>query len=111
MPRISVFSVLLALSAACGPFASSTLDVVELEVGPSTVACRGEAEQRCLQVREGPDQEWRNFYDTIEGFTYEERFLYRIRVERTRIPDPVADGSAFSWSLIEVLSKEPAPTG
>lgn len=77
-----------------------------LEVAPTTVECQGEAVQRCLLVREASDEEWRSFYDRIEGFTHEEGYRYRIRVLRERIVHPLADASGFTWRLLEVLSKE-----
>jgi len=52
---------------------------------PCMVDCMGEAPQRCMLVRGSPEEEWRQFYDRIEGFEHEEGFRYR---------------------LLEVLSKE-----
>jgi hypothetical protein len=102
------FLLLLALAGAplaCG-FPGSGGEVVTLEVGPETVACVGEAEQRCLRVREPPESEWRNFYDTIEGFTHEEGWVYRLSVLRERVEHPLADASSFTWKLLEVLARE-----
>ena len=34
--------------------------------------CVGVMAQKCLQIKKGNQKEWENFYDSIEGFTYEE---------------------------------------
>ena len=99
---------LLLMGSTCGTLTSAEPEVLILEVGPETVACVGEMVQRCLQVRAGPEEEWKNFYDPIEGFEHEEGFLYRIEVERTRVPEPLADASSYTYRLLRVLSKEPA---
>lgn len=105
----SIIGPLAAVTlAACGMLGLADEDIVTLEVAPQTVECVGEAVQRCLQVRESPEEEWRYFYDTIEGFTYEEGYTYVLRVLRQRVDDPPADGSALRWRLLEVLSKESA---
>ena len=109
--RLTAAWLFALVCSGCGLSGSSAQEVIDLEVGPTTVACVGEAERRCLQVRDRPDEAWRNFYDRIEGFTHEENVLYRIRVMRTRIANPVADGSSFSWRLLEVLSRDPVPAG
>lgn len=83
-------------------------EILTLEVAAHTVECVGEAVQRCLLVREGPEEEFRYFYDPVEGFDYQEGYRYRIRVLRRRVPDPPADASAFEYRLLEVLSKERA---
>ena len=95
---------------ACG-FRGSQGQEMTLEVAPNTVDCEGQMPQRCLLVRERPEEEWRRFYDRIEGFTHEEGYRYRIPVLRERVTHPLADASAFSYRLLEVLSKEPAGAG
>ena len=86
----------------------SQRDVLTIEVAPRTVACTGEAPQRCLLVRTEPGAEWTYFYDPIQGFAYEEGYRYRIEVERQPVPNPPADGSSFTYRLRRVLSKERA---
>lgn len=99
------------LFTVCGAPGPASQEILTLEVAPRTVECTGEAPQRCLLVREGADDEWTAFYDRIEGFTYEEGFHYRIRVQRRRIPNPAADASSFEHRLLEVVSQTPADPG
>lgn len=43
---------------------------------------------------------------TIEGFDYEEGYTYTLKVRITRLKNPPADGSIFSYSLVDVISKQ-----
>ncbi len=88
---------------------SSAGDGVEktLFVAPVTVECEGAGPQRCNLVRENQDDEWGLFYDQIEGFEYEEGFLYVLLVNEERVDDPPADASSISLKLVEVVSQTP----
>ena len=79
-----------------------------LYVAPHTVECTGEGAHTCLLVREDSDEEWRYFYDEIEGFDYVAGFTYKLSVSRRVVEDPPADGSSFEYRLIEVLERIPA---
>ncbi|MDR1645087.1 MAG: DUF4377 domain-containing protein [Tannerellaceae bacterium] len=41
----------------------------------------------------------------IEDFNYEVGYEYRLRVLKTHLVNPPADGSAFKYKLIEIMSK------
>ncbi len=94
--------------------ATKSEDVVEMLVGPALVPCQGEAPMECMQVKylsgKTPSEEWENFYSSIEGFTYEPGFAYRLEVALThKDASEVAPGqSTISYRLVKVLSKEPA---
>jgi heat shock protein HslJ len=74
-------------------------------VGPYLVDCEGAGPQKCLLVKENPEDEYSLFYDQIEGFDYEEGYEYELRVSEETLQDPPADASAIRWTLIEVVSK------
>ena len=80
--------------------------VLEVTVGPELVECVGVAPMQCLVV----DGEY--FYDSIEGFKYEEGYVYRIRMERydawPGLEEPPQDASAYGYRLVEVVSQTPA---
>lgn len=42
----------------------------------------------------------------IEGFNFERGYGYKLRVLRTRLTNPPADGDLYTYKLIKVLSKE-----
>jgi len=68
--------------------------------------CEGSAPQKCMLIKENIDDEWTYFYDTIEGFTYEEDFDYVLKVKISKIKNPPADTSSLTYKLVEVVSKE-----
>ncbi len=67
---------------------------------------QGVGEQMCLMVRSSWETVWTPLFTEIEGFNYEPGYEYHLEVKRTTIENPPADGSAFRYQLIEVLSKE-----
>ncbi len=82
-----------------------------LYIGPVLRDCVAVGPMKCLMVREDPNAPWQNFYSPIEGFTFEPGYTYTIRVRVNDVPTPVpADASSKKYTLIEVVSKTPAPT-
>lgn len=82
-----------------------------LYLGPVMRDCVGVAPMKCYMVREDPNGPWTNFYNIIEGFTFEPGYNYTLRVRVTDSPKPIpADASSKTYTLIEVMSKTPAPT-
>lgn len=105
-PTASATSSDTSTATATHPTATQEQAVVTLFVHEQRVDCHGEAPRKCLQVRRDPADEWTYFYDTIEGFEYEESYRYELRVEVSTDKNPPADKSSFSYRLIEVVSKE-----
>jgi len=68
--------------------------------------CYGVAKGLCLQVKEKPDEPYALFYSGIEGFSYEEGYHYKLEVMRVKRERPPADGSAYNYYLINIISKE-----
>lgn len=85
-------------------FGQATPHIVTLFVGPIQVACEGEAPQKCLLVREQPNEPYRVFYDQIEGFDYQEGHEYELRVAVEKIENPPADASNLRWQLVEMVN-------
>jgi hypothetical protein len=96
-------------AAVCKSTMAPAGEILTFEVAPTRTTCMAEGERQCLLVRENADAEWRRFYDSISGFAYEEGYRYRIRVERQRVARPPADGSSYTYRLVELLSKERSP--
>lgn len=86
-------------------------ETMTLYVGPTLADCVGVAPQKCMQVKTSPDGEYQLFYDTIQGFDYEEGYDYEITVSRTEIENPPADASKYQYTLVEVVSKTAATGG
>lgn len=61
----------------------------------------------CLRVRELPfGEEFTYFYDTIEGFDFQEGNKYEIEVEVTEVKNPPADASMYKYTLVNVLREQ-----
>lgn len=80
-------------------------------VNSRKVDCVGEGPMTCLQVQKGGklgEQEWEYFYDSIEGFDYEQGYIYKLTVKETNKPekDVPADGSSIRYELVKVLEKQ-----
>lgn len=83
-----------------------------LRVNSFTVQCEGVGPMTCLQVQEGDSPEpgkWDNFYSSIEGFTYEAGYLYRLRIRKETLENVPADASSIRYVLVEVLEKTRDP--
>jgi heat shock protein HslJ len=69
--------------------------------------CVGVGPQTCMLVKENPDDEWTYFYDQIEGFEYEEGYIYELLVNEIPVPNPAADASSLRYELKNIISKTP----
>ncbi len=85
-------------------------EAMTLFVGPELVDCEGEGPQKCMLVKESPEQEYQLFYDQIEGFNFEEGFEYELLVRQENVENPPAGGSSIRWILVDEVSKVPAET-
>ena len=92
----------LVLSAALAGCSDST-DTTRLWIGPERVQCEGVAPMMCLQVAETEDGNYQLFYDTIEGFDYQEGTSYVIDVSITDMENPPADASSLQYTLVEIV--------
>lgn len=108
--------LLLILIVSCN---SSKKGVVETDlaknqfiywVNDSKVECVGVAPMQCMQVKKAEnidEGDWQLFYFDIEGFNYEQGYLYKLIVEETEIPleQVPADASSVKYRLIKVVEK------
>jgi heat shock protein HslJ len=129
--KLLLFSVLLVVvTAACAgedtedesadPARESVQDVPQegtsqeptgvekgIQVSPILVDCQGEGPQECMLIREHEMDKWELWYSSIEGFEYEEGFLYDLWIEEQTVDNPPAGGSSMKWVLVEVLDTTP----
>lgn len=105
---ILVLSVILLFG--CKSVKESTSNPVEmiLEVAPERVDCVGVAPQKCLKIREEGKTDWELLYNGIEGFNFTQGIAYKLKVKKTTIKNPPADGASVKYSLIDVISNEVA---
>jgi hypothetical protein len=81
---------------------------IKLTVAGHDMACVAAAPMRCLQVKEGKEKKWLNFYSSIEGFTFTPGVEYVLLVRATLIDNPPLDSSDTRYELVQVLSRKPA---
>ena len=110
MKKLLALLNLLVLLAACqNEKPEVSPNEAMLRVNYYRVQCMGEGLQSCYLVQQ--DQkvgtaEWNYFYGQIEGFEYEEGFIYTLKVRITPVVNPPADASDRRYTLLKVLSKE-----
>lgn len=92
--------------SAAGESPASEAPVVETLFVRETLAdCQAEGSQQCLQVRSSEQEDWRNFFGSIEGFQYEPSYAYELRVAVSPVSDAPADAPSLRYRLLEVVSK------
>jgi hypothetical protein len=105
----SILTAAVVMTSACAASSPATVygqeEVIVLEVAPQRAACTGEMADMCLQVRSPGEDQWRLFYDPIEGFTHEEGVGYTLEVGRREVLNPPADGLAFVYRLIRIVEE------
>ena len=84
---------------------SDSTDTTRLWIGPERVECEGVAPMLCLQVAESEDGDYQLFYDTIEGFDYQEGTSYVIDVSITEVENPPADASSLQYTLVKIVEE------
>ena len=81
-------------------------------VAAHTVPCQaGMIATDCMQFKWKKNQkEWGNFYDNIEGFTYEKGHAYELLVKESKVDNPPADASSIQYTLVKIISKNKEET-
>lgn len=106
--QISIALLLAVFASSC----SQRSTVSTYWVNSMRVECDNASAEECLLVQEGDTIDpngWSQLRDRIEGFEFEMGFLYQIKVKEQGLhPDEIgADGACITYSLVEVLKKEP----
>ena len=84
---------------------SESPDTTRLCIGTERVECEGVAPMMCLKVAESEDGNYQLFYNTIEGFDYQEGTSYVIDVSITEVENPPADASSLQYTLVEIVEE------
>jgi heat shock protein HslJ len=83
--------------------------VVEVIIANHRVNCTGLAPQMCYLIKLKEEDEWRNYYNELEGFEYEEGYEYRLKVKMESLGNSYKDVSDYKYYLVEVISKIEKP--
>lgn len=98
--------VVLFVMMQCKPMPNSvSANEKTFIIASQTVDCTGVAPMKCLQVKEKETDNWENFYNNIEGLTYEPGFEYVLKVKTEKIENPPMDGSSIKYTLVQQVSK------
>ena len=110
MKRTFGFSALFVLVLTIFVSTSFAEETKTIFVNSKLVDCVGLAPQKCIMIRDSTDSEWMYFYNTIEGFEFEEGYEYELLVKITDIDNPPTDSSSLRYELIDMVSKQYVPS-
>lgn len=115
MKVITLLFLSLFIANSCNDTKKMESSTFTYYVNSSKVDCEGVAKMKCLQVQKGDVLDaanWNYFYSTIEDFTYEPGYIYKLKVKETILnPSTVpADASSVKYTLVEILEKTPDAT-
>ncbi len=97
--------LLLLLILSCSSVQSE--EIRTFFIADHLADCTGVSSQKCMLIKESPDEDWTYFYDDISGFEYEEGYSYELRVKVEEVENPPADASSKRYSLTELVTKVP----
>lgn len=103
---LPIILILLSLTIGCDRDDADHTEI--LTIGPYRTDCVGAHPQECYLEYNEEAEAWHFFYDGIQGFEYEEGYIYRLKVSLHERPEGIQDVGRYSYRLVEVLSKEPA---
>ncbi|MHC5309628.1 DUF4377 domain-containing protein [Myroides sp. LJL116] len=81
-------------------------DLFTLFVASELADCVGVAPQKCMQVKQSEDAPWEMMYSSIEGFTYEPGYEYKLEVRSEQVENAPMDASSLRIILVNQISKE-----
>lgn len=99
------YKLILSCTALFLIIAHDLISQTKMYVNYSKADCTGITKAKCLQIRFDEESNWQNFYGSIDGFNYEEGYVYEILTDKISIDNPPADGSSVKYILKEVISK------
>lgn len=97
--------IIIALSVflvACTNETAEQGTTEHFTIGPELKNCTGIGPQKCMVVN------GEYFYDSIRGFDYQEGYDYEITVKKQMREDVPADASTYTYTLVDIISKNPA---
>ncbi|AWW00292.1 DUF4377 domain-containing protein [Arcticibacterium luteifluviistationis] len=119
--RNTLFIASLAIFSSCATSSStssssraaSTSTEAVYWVNGKKSDCVGVGKKNCLEVQKGDlknSNNWKLFYESIDGFNYEEGYVYKLLIKEENALKPVpADASLKNYKLVRVIQKEYEP--
>lgn len=101
-----LFAVFMLMFAQCSVQTPTDSNVKTLIVSSEQRDCdAGAGTMKCMLVKENEDNDWENFYNNINGFTYEPGYEYVLQVSTQKVDNPAADTSSLRYTLVKQISK------
>ena len=104
--------ILLSLTIGCDRDGTDHRDKADhteiLIIGPYRTECIGAHPQECYLEYNREAEAWHFFYEVIQGFEYEEGYIYTLKVSLHERPEGIQDVGRYTYRLVEVISKEEA---
>ncbi len=108
MKNLTFITALFLVLTSCKEEEVKSYDTT-MRVNYYRQTCQAVGEMNCYLVQQGNQigtSDWSLFYNGIEGFQYEEGFVYTLKVRVEKIENPPADGSSGKYTLLKVITKE-----
>jgi uncharacterized membrane protein len=102
------FVTLSLIMSSVGPFLGGSAlgeEFKSIWVAHRRVDCIGVVPQKCYLIKSHQYEDWRFWYNEIEGFEFEEGYAYELLVREVRVENPPADAPAAKLELVEILLK------
>jgi len=111
MKNILFCIVVLATSACVNNSKKIAANTSIFWVNSLKAECVGVAPMQCLQIQKGEimqSDKWEFLYSQIEGFEFEQGYIYKLEVKEEKIPaaQVPADASSIKYTLVRVIEKE-----
>ncbi len=97
--------ILISLTIGCD---RDEEHIETLIIGPYRTECPSFSGSDCYLEFNEEAGKWHFFYEGIQGFDYEEGFIWTLKVRLEDRGTEIQDVGRYAYHLIEVLSKEEA---
>ncbi len=81
-------------------------EIKTIFVGSNLVDCVGVSPQKCMQIKDGEESKWTNFYEKIIGFDFVEGNSYKLSVKITDVVNPPSDASSKKYELVQIIEEK-----
>lgn len=109
LKTVSLFVFITFLSYANNKTFELADNEVIFWVNSTTKDRVGVAPTECLEVQEAEElnpEKWTLFYSAIEGFDFEEGYIYKLVVKKEKHSEKIpADASSIRYTLVDQLEK------
>jgi len=84
-------------------------DAKTIYVGPTRVLCLSNRLQRCYQVKENKDDDYKLFNGTIRNFVYQPGYEYELMVDEVTVENITNNQKFVTYDLYKEVNKEEVP--